>query len=288
MAEEATVETQVPQESAPDDAAQASGEEETVMALSSVLDTPAETDDQAQKQSAQDQPAQDAEEEKTTESAPKVNGGIKGRLLEAEKKGEKRGFDAGRQAAERAYASEKAEMQARLAKLEEVEIREAAAQIAKDEGCSEKLALRLARLERGKPAQAEPDQAESAAETKSDRPRDASGRFAQKPEADGDQPSARAKELFAQARDIQRATGLDVLEIFNNDQDIRARVARGEIDFADVAREYNQAGRKRVPAPVRNTGGDGVQVRSFRDMTDEQMAEINRKLAQGYTIDTRK
>lgn len=260
------------QQSAPNGTEQAADNE--VLALSEVLGATAE--DEATTES------QEAEATEQT-AAPKLNGGIKGRLLESEKKG----YEAGRNAAMAEWQAEKARMleEAEVYKreLNEHKVSEYAAKIAKDEGCSLALATRLARMELGLPAQAaqEPSQPQ----------RDpATGRFVKNdaPAANND-AQARAQFLYDQAETIKRATGFDAMALFGSDPEVQKAVLSGQKDFADIAKEYGGTPTaKRTPSPVRTSGEGQVVARSFKDMTDEQFDALQDKLSHGRYIDLRR
>lgn len=269
----AVEETQVV-ESVQADAAQAPAEQDpTVIALTDLI---AEKAEEATEEEAQE-PA--AEEQAQEEQKP-MNGGIKGRLLESEEKGRKRGYNDGYAAAKAEFEAEKAKMTERLAKLDELELQEAAKKIEQEEGCSAALAMRLARLERGLPPQ-------TTAPTNT-QPRDASGRFV-KAEAQGQTGvDPKVQALFDQAQTVTRATGIDVLDIFNSNDEVKRRIASGEIDFADVAREYGQQERKKAPPVVRTSAGSTVKARGFADLSDEAFDQMQAELSKGRMIDLRR
>ena len=278
MIENTTVEETQALESVPDDAAQApetNSDNETIMALSDLL---AEHEEEAADANAPE--TQEPSEQQEAQEADKpVSGGIKGRLLASEKKGEERGYQNGYAAAKAEYEKKLADQAARLEKLDELELREAAAQIVKEEGCSEKLAMRLARMERGLPPQAEtPGQ-----------PRDASGRFVKTEQANTNDVKARAQFLFDQSKTVQRATGVDVMSLFNSDEDVRHRVLSGEADFADIAREYGgQSTKKAAPPVVRSSSGSTVKARTFADLSDEEFDRFQSSIGQGKVLDLRR
>lgn len=258
-------------ESAQDGIEQAQSEESTVMALSSLVG-----------ESEEGEQPQDADQQTEEVEAPKaVSGGIKGRLLESEKKG----YNKGREAAMAEWNTEKSKMQAdyeaAMQELNEYKVEKMAAKIAKDEGCSMALATRLARMELGLPAQV----ADGTAQARDP----ATGRFTAAPKEQPTQDAnARAQELFTQAQTIKRATGFDAMALFQSDPEVQKAVLSGQKDFADIAKEYGQKQTKRTPSPIRSSGDGKVVARSFKDMTDAQFDEIQAKLQQGYAIDLRK
>lgn len=273
MTEINTVDTNMSEESVQDDAAQApmANEEETgTVGLTELMEAVEEAE-----------PAQDTTEDDQPEEVHErpVNSGLKGRLNEAEKKGEKRGYDSGYAAAKAEWEAEKAGLADRLAKLEEYELKEAAAQIMKEEGCSESLAMRLARMEKGLPAQQTPQKVQQ--------PRDEAGRFVK---ADAkDDASARAQELADQARMVHRATGVDVAALFKADEDIQQRIISGEIDFADLAREQlGKPIKKAGPPAVRSSAGQKVKARGFSDLSDEEFDRVQNDIGHGRSVDLRR
>lgn len=268
MNEELTVDTEL-QESVQDDAAQAPVAEENpnVIALTELMSTEEEAHE-----------AQDPEAQQQEQTEKPITGGIKGRLMESEKKGHDRGYQEGYSKAKAEWDAERARVNERLAKLEEIELREEAAKLAKDEGCSEALAMRILRAEKGLPPQTEAP--------KNTQPRDENGRFVK---AEERELNTRAQQLADQAKLVQRLTGVDVAAIFQGDKTVQQRIASGEIDFADLAEEYKgSSSRKAAPPVVRSSSGTGVKARGFSDLSDEAFDRIQSDLALGKTIDLRR
>lgn len=196
-----------------------------------------------------------------------VSGGLRGRLLEAERKGEKRGYDAGRQAVEEAYAERFRAMEEKLSRLDEYELREDAAKLAKEEGCSEKLAMRILRAERGM--------------QETPKPRDEAGRFARKepkPEPQEEAPASDlASFLWRQAESIKRRTGVDAMALFANaDADVKSRIAAGEMDFEDLV-----AGAHSAPPVLRAA----PPARRVTEITDADYDKIHDYVMKGGVID---
>lgn len=255
----------------------ASGEvqasENGVMGLSEIF----ETSEEETAESTTQPETQEAEASEAEETPKRSEGGIKGRLLESER----RGYDSGKREAETSWSAEKQQMQADLdearRQLNEYKVAERAAQIAKEEKCSMSMATRFARMELNAPAPQE---------TKPQQNRDPqTGRFVSSETAD---VNDRAQFLFDQAQTIKRATGIDVLELFSSDKEVQRMVSSGEKDFADIAKEYGQKPQKRTPAPVRSSNDGRIVARSFKDMTDEQFDAMQEKLRQGYVVDLRR
>lgn len=256
-------------ESAYDDGTQVHEEEQdTSVAISSLLEGAKE-----------DEASQESAPEEKDEGADKVSGGIRGRLLAADRKG----YERGQQEAQRQWEQERAKYEERLSRLEDIEIKQEARELAAKEKISESIAERLIRAERGKPA---PVQQQEHTQTTQDRPRDSQGRFVAQERSQSDQ---RAKELFAQAQNIKRMTGQDVMERFNSDEQVRRRVARGEIDFYDLAREMSESdgGRRRVPPVVPRTLG-GAHSSTIANLSDAQFDLLDRNLDEGVVYDMRR
>lgn len=270
------------QKSVQTDTVQASENTSNVAGLTEMLGKAAE--DNAQEST--DATSQDAAESSTTAEQPKLSGGIKGRLLEAEKKGEKKGYDAGRQAAEQEYQARMAEMQTRLDKLSEYELKEEAAKLAKEEGCSVALAERILRAEKGlSPASKETTQSN---DTKATQPRDANGRFVKNDSADTDKPdmTARAQFLFEQAQSIKRRTGFDAMELYSKaDSDTQRRIAEGEIDFEDLIASQGTA--KRSTPPVVKAK-DGMGSTRLSQMSASDFSKLDDYVKKGGVIDLRR
>lgn len=219
---------------------------------------------------------QDAETEQHEDheqnESQNINGGIRGRLLESEKKGEKRGYAAGYQAALSETQAKMDAMSKQLEELSEYKLREEAAALAKEEGCSEKLAMRILRAEKG---------LAPAVQEKAEKSRDESGRFVAK-ENKNDGSTERAQFLFNQAKAIKEQTGMDALELFNNaDAETREKIARGDMDFnALVLASMSKA--QKSPPMVKPTSG-GLTKR-ISDMTSEDFAKLDAYAKNGGAI----
>ena len=115
-------------------------------------------------------------------------------------------------------------------------------------------------------------------------PRDEQGRFTAQP-ANND-AQQRARDLYTQSQTIKKATGVDVMAIYNTDPEIRQKVLSGEWDFGDVYASANQP--DRPPAPVRSANGSGVGNANFRKMSSADLAKVNAMLESGGRIDMRR
>lgn len=184
---------------------------------------------------------------------------------------ETRGYKRGKEEAEKAFAEERQQFESRLAKLQEYELREEAAKLAKEENISESIALRLLRAERGIPAAAEEKKAEST------QPRDASGRF-----VSTKQPAEnRTDELFREAQLLEKAMGISVSELLDKaSEDDKQALVSGDMDMAEFVRKNAGSGR-RTPSVTTRASSGGTASRSFENMSDAQWEALNNELARG-------
>lgn len=198
------------------------------------------------------------------------NKGIKGRIQAERSKADKQGYERGKAEALREWEKQKAEYEARLAKYADMELETEAQQLANTEHISIELAKRILRAEKGNvsstPAPAQP---------------------APQPASQQSDVEQYARMLYAQAQDIQKQYGFDVMDYYNTNADVKQKVNSREWDFKDVAlfamKQAPTTEQKPTPAPIRSgasparTGG-GVD---FDSMTPEQFARFNAKLAKG-------
>jgi len=209
-----------------------------------------------------------AEQTDAIDDAFDNNKGIKGRIQAERAKADKTGYERGKAEALRAWEQQKADYEARLAKYADMELEQEAQQLAQQEHISLEFAKRILRVEKGLPGSA-PAPAQQTAQPTSE-------------------VEQRARALYAQAQDIQRQYGFDVMDFYNNNADVKQKVNRGEWDFKDAAlfamrQTPTTEQHKPTPAPVRNgasparTSG-GID---FDHMSDEQFARFNEKLAKG-------
>lgn len=208
----------------------------------------------------------EADQEDLAVERPDDTKGIKVRL----KAFETRGYKRGREEAQKAWESEKAQYEERLTKLAEYELKEEAAKLAKDENISEALAMRLLRAERGIPTPVAPKAATPE--------RDAQGRFvAAKPKE-----NPRVQELFREAQVLESAIdGLNVSKLLESASDSdKARLMSGEMSMGDFVRA-NMGGQKRTPAVVHSPGGNGRSGVSIANMSKEEFARLDEALSSG-------
>lgn len=123
-------------------------------------------------------------------------------------------------------------------------------------------------------------------------PRDERGRFVSPNQQTTNESAVqqRASELYAQAKTLQKFSGVDVLGVYRSNPEYMERVNRGEWDMADVlkASQSNPVAQPEyAPAPVRASNGNGIGSVSFRNMTAEQFAKVNESLSRGGKIDMR-
>ena len=136
------------------------------------------------------------------------------------------------------------------------------------------LAKELLRYRQGQPApQAQPQET-------AEQPRQADGKFAPKQDA---VTSARIDMLAHQVDSIKARTGIDVMAEFNANEEIKDKVMSGEMDFYDVAEQMKQGGsRRKPPAPTRSSNGaSGQSPNAIENMTKEQFARMEKKIAEG-------
>lgn len=241
-----------------DDAVQAPVDQETET-LSSLLEDA-------------EQPTQQPE----TEQAPvKEPGWIKGRINKEVAKAE---------------ARIRAEYEAKLAPIRESMMdREAQELVRNGEFKTLNMAKEYVRLKNGVPAEQTDQQQPTGAQ------RDAQGRFAAaQDQSEQNDPVvlARADLLAKQAQKIKQSTGLDVMQAFSSNPEIRQRVISGEWDFRDVADHLSAQGEgsspRRVPTPMRSPNGANVSAVSVSDMSPEQFQKLQDNLASGRRYDMSK
>lgn len=140
------------------------------------------------------------------------------------------------------------------------------------------------RMKEGLPVNQQPSQT-------TQQPRDAQGRFTQQiPQDPGPAKAAqqRAQELVNQAESLRRATGVDVMAIYNTNQQARDMILSGGKDFVDVLQAFgNPEKQQHVPISVRAANGVAVGQTQIGKMTDTQFATMNDFLSKGGKIDMR-
>ena len=116
-----------------------------------------------------------------------------------------------------------------------------------------------------------------------EQPRNEQGQFASKEQiAEEASVNARINELTKQAAKIRQKQGIDVMEEFNSNEDIKNRVISGELDFYDVAELMSKPRRRKAPAPSRSpNGASNMSINGFLDMSDEAFERMERNLDKG-------
>lgn len=209
---------------------------------------------------------QPAEQQTEQPKQPKEPGWMKGRIDAAVSK-----------AVRDSEARIRGEYEQRITRMQEaIWDREAQDLVDAGEFKSLDLAKEYIRLKGGAPAPAN-----------TDTPRDEQGRFAKQQE-DDPVTTARAQLLATQAQKIKERRGIDVMQAFNDDPEIKQKVISGDWDFYDVAEQLGEEPRKRVPTPARTPNGANTAGFSFANMTDEQWKRFNQRLEGGAVFDVRK
>ena len=122
-------------------------------------------------------------------------------------------------------------------------------------------------------------------------PRDERGRFTSTntPAPQTEVPNdvqVRANELYAQAKTLQKASGVDVLGVYRSNPAFAEKVNSGEWDMVDVLKAAQSASEQamRAPAPVRASNGNGIGSANFMNMSSEAFAKVNEELRKGGRI----
>ena len=94
--------------------------------------------------------------------------------------------------------------------------------------------------------------------------------------------SARIDMLAHQADRIKAQTGIDVIDEFANNEEIKNKVISGEMDLYDVAEMMKPSARRRPPAPTRfSNGASGQAPNAITSMSDEQFERLERRIKEG-------
>ena len=179
------------------------------------------------------------------------------------------------------YEGQLAELRSQLNVLTEANLAvQARERVAAGDFKNEELAMEYLRMKNGiaAPEKVQPEQG---------KPRDAQGRF-MKAEEVPSETQQKANELVAQANTLHKATGVDVLGLYNENPEIQQKVLSGEWDFTDVLK-HAQAGNSRKTVPtVRNANGVGLGGYDIRGMRSNDFAKLNKALEEGTVIDMSK
>lgn len=213
-----------------------------------------------------------AEQTDAIDDAFDSNKGIKGRIQAERSKADRQGYERGRAEALREFEKQKADYEARLAKFAEMELATEAQQLANTEHISIELAKRILRAEKGNvgstPAPAQPT--------------------VQQPASQQSDVEQYARMLYAQAQDIQKQYGFDVMDYYNSNADVKQKVNSREWDFKDVAlfamrQAPTTEQKKPTPAPVRSGAPRASKAGGldFATMSDEDFDKFNAKVSRG-------
>lgn len=251
-------------ESVQDDAVQA---QEPTALDEFMAETEAEqTEEQTEAAPAEEQPVQQAQtEEQPQQELPK---GIKGRILAAETKADKSGYERGRKEAEAEYQAKIAEYEARLEKLSEIELTQEAQELARKEHISLDFAKRVIRAEKGI---AEP-----------------------KPQPEVQQPKTGTAKLNTdllkeQYENIKGVYGIDLLAPNVMTEDELKAVSEGRSDFNAVALKHlvDRAPEKKQPPTPTPTSAPKSAGYDFMTMTDEEFDRFNARIGSGHPFKPR-
>ena len=184
-------------------------------------------------------------------------------------------------AVNKAIAETRAEMQAmfdqQMAPIRAKMIEDEAQELVRSRKVSDiETARELVRLRNGQPAAAQAEQ----------QPRSENGQFARKVDVEDVKTQTRIDELKKQASKIRDKTGLDVINEFMNNKEIKRKVVSGEMDFYDVA-DYLQEQKpsRKPPSPMRSpNGASGVNPNAIESMSDEQFKRLEKRISEGARI----
>ncbi len=223
--------------------------------------------------------AEQQEEEKQAKSSE--DKGFRGRLYEYER----RGYDRGAKEAESKWADERKGLQERIAKYEAEELKREARQFAQENNMPESIALEYLTMkkEKGSAVAAQP--------------RDDSGKFVAQPAAEQKGSDAavreRAVNLYTQAEAYEKmsdgaVTKDAILDAYQNDSDVRHKVATGEWDFTDVGKHLAGVGRPSAPKVAKTSGGGRIRASYFSNMSAADFARFDEQVRQGKVFDARR
>ena len=235
----------------------------------------AEPEAVSERDSSSEGEAVETAEQTQTEENAELPKGIKGRILAAETKAEKRGYDKARAEAQKEWELKEAQYAAELAEYREFKFNEEAKAFAKKENCSLEIARRLLRAEKGIVS---PVSSEKPVQTsKTD-----------------DTPvlsDERKAQLNGQIDSIKNKYGIDVMKSVT-EEDAQAIFA-GTMDLWEVAiRSMSSSAEKQTtsaPKPVKG-GGSSTSVKGgmdFSTMSDEDFDRFQAKIARGAVFKPR-
>lgn len=209
--------------------------------------------------------------EPQTEEVPK---GIKGRILKAEQKADKQGYE--RAMAE--WAKKEADYKARIAEYEakemEASLEQEAKELSKAEHISVEFAKRVLRAERGMTAPAQISEKVEPSKT-------------------NDAPvlsDERLTQLNSQKAQIKERYNIDVMDLVTEED--AKEITEGRMELWDVAMRAGQkpsAPVRSTPAPVRSGNGSApTGSMDFSTMSDEEFDKFNAKIDSGAVYKPRR
>lgn len=110
-------------------------------------------------------------------------------------------------------------------------------------------------------------------------PRQTNGQFAPKEDP---ATSARIDMLSHQADAIRAKTGVDVIDVFSKNEDIKQKIISGEMDFYDLAEQLKAQPKRKPPAPTRSpNGASGANHNAIDSMSDEMFDRLEKRIKEG-------
>lgn len=104
-------------------------------------------------------------------------------------------------------------------------------------------------------------------------------------EAVDKETAERAIVLYTQANTIREITGVDVLRIYHENDEIRDRVLRGELDFVGIYREATMGSGHRMPMVIRGANSNNIATTlNVRNMNTDQFRKLDAMLANGHEV----
>lgn len=113
------------------------------------------------------------------------------------------------------------------------------------------------------------------------------GQFVSQAQVQAQEVERYGNMLIAQVKAIEAATGLNVMDAYNTDADVKRRILSREWDFSDVAKHITGQTPSGLPTPTRRPNGQGPASRSVNDLTGEQFTKMQKYLERGGVIDMR-
>ena len=224
--------------------------------------------DEAMDDGAEEEPAEEQPQEEQGTSEP---GWMRKRIDKAVQK-----------AVAATEARLKAQYDAQMAPIMEQMLKQEAKELVKSgEFRSQERAEEYLRLKKGMNIPAVPE------EPKPAKPRNDKGQFAP---ANDPAIETKADMLAMQVEKIKARDGVDLMEYFNSDPGIKDKVLSGEWDFYDVADHVakGRAAKPKGPAPMRSpNGASGANHNAIENMSDEQFARLEKRIAEGARISLR-